>query len=248
VWPYANLGYRSKTCRTAARWKYRTPNISKNSPSAHHRTTLLSYIFATGACIDNRRKLVKQQYLPTSPHLFIIGLWWTSAHALAAEIFSLVWGTPANFNGFRALAALLHGTLVVGVRVSQTVRRWTEGATYIWQGGHHVGHWPAFWFIYIYILFYFFLAILYCSICGSFCRFYISVSVRKMRKFHAFRCAQRSAWNWRLRVAVNPWSFCRCDSDPRDLLNWRQVLRVAQTTIIFTFTVLLIWCFSQSRT
>jgi len=32
---------------------------------------------------------------------------------LAAEIVSLVWGTPANFNGFRFLAALLHGTLVV---------------------------------------------------------------------------------------------------------------------------------------
>jgi len=27
---------------------------------------------------------------------------------LAAEIISLVWGTPANFNGFRVLAALLH--------------------------------------------------------------------------------------------------------------------------------------------
>ena len=38
---------------------------------------------------------------------------------LAAEIVSLVWGTPINFNGFRVLAALLHGTLVVGV--SQTV-------------------------------------------------------------------------------------------------------------------------------
>jgi len=37
---------------------------------------------------------------------------------LAAEIVSLVWGTHANFNGFRVLAALLHGTLVVGV--SQT--------------------------------------------------------------------------------------------------------------------------------
>jgi len=40
---------------------------------------------------------------------------------LKAEIVSLVWGTPANLNGFRALAALLHGTLVVGV--SQTLRR-----------------------------------------------------------------------------------------------------------------------------
>jgi len=34
---------------------------------------------------------------------------------LVAEIMSLVWGTPANFNGFRVLAVLLHGTLVLGV-------------------------------------------------------------------------------------------------------------------------------------
>jgi len=56
---------------------------------------------------------------------------------LAAEIGSGVWGTPANFNGFRILAALLHSTLVVGV--SQTLLRWTEGATYIRQGGHGIG-------------------------------------------------------------------------------------------------------------
>jgi len=37
---------------------------------------------------------------------------------LATEIVSLVWGTPTNFNGFCVLAALLHGTLVVGI--SQT--------------------------------------------------------------------------------------------------------------------------------
>jgi len=61
---------------------------------------------------------------------------------LTAEICWQVWGIPANFNGFRILAALLHGTLVVGV--SQTLQRSTEGATYIWQGGHHVGHWPTF--------------------------------------------------------------------------------------------------------
>jgi len=33
---------------------------------------------------------------------------------LTAEIDSEVRGTPANFNGFRVLAALLHGTLAVG--------------------------------------------------------------------------------------------------------------------------------------
>ena len=40
---------------------------------------------------------------------------------LAAEIVSLVWRIPTNFNGFRVLAALLHGSQVVGV--SQTLRR-----------------------------------------------------------------------------------------------------------------------------
>jgi len=62
--------------------------------------------------------------------------------SLAAEIGSGVWGTAANFNGFRVLATVLHGTLVVGV--SQTLRRWTAYATYTRQGGHHVGHWPTF--------------------------------------------------------------------------------------------------------
>jgi len=42
---------------------------------------------------------------------------------LAAEIVSLVWGTPSNFNRFRVLAALLHGTLVVGVSQTAALNR-----------------------------------------------------------------------------------------------------------------------------
>jgi len=34
---------------------------------------------------------------------------------LEAEIGPVVWGTPANFNSFRILAALLHSSQVVGV-------------------------------------------------------------------------------------------------------------------------------------
>jgi len=50
---------------------------------------------------------------------------------LTAEICWRVWGTPANFKGFlRVLAALLHGTLVMGV--SQTLQCGTEGATQGW--------------------------------------------------------------------------------------------------------------------
>jgi len=93
----------------AARCKYGTQKTRQKSPSGHHRATLPGYIFATTTLIDNRKKLVKQQYLLHNMVNF---------GPLAAEIFSLVWGTPANFNAFRVLAALLHGTLVVGI--SQT--------------------------------------------------------------------------------------------------------------------------------
>jgi len=40
---------------------------------------------------------------------------------LAAEIDLVVWGNPANFNGFRFLAVLLHGSQAVSG--SQTLRR-----------------------------------------------------------------------------------------------------------------------------
>ena len=67
------------------------------------------------ARIDNRKKkLVNQQYLPRPYSIVNFG-------PLAAEIVSLVWGTRGNFNGLLVLAALLHGTLVVGA--SQTLRR-----------------------------------------------------------------------------------------------------------------------------
>jgi len=78
------------------------------------------------------KNLLNSNVFPTCPYNMV------NFSPLAAEIVSLVWGTPANVNGFRVLAALLHGTLLVGV--SQTLRRCTEGATYIRQGGHHVGH------------------------------------------------------------------------------------------------------------
>jgi len=87
----------------------------RNSPSAHHRTTLSGYIFATKAHINNREKLLNSNVSPTCPHNMV------NFGRLAAEIVSLVWGIPANFNGFRILAALLHGTLVVGI--SQTLQR-----------------------------------------------------------------------------------------------------------------------------
>ena len=85
----------------AARCKYRTQKIVKNLPSGHHRTTLSGYIFATEARIDNKKKILGSSISSTCPHNTVnFGL-------LATEIGPVVWGTPANFNGFRVLAALL---------------------------------------------------------------------------------------------------------------------------------------------
>jgi len=100
----------------AARWKCRTQKIAKKSPSAHHRTTLSGYIFAIRSRIDNQKKtLLSSNISSRSAHNMVnFGL-------LAAEIDPVVWGIPANFNGCRVLAALLHGSQVVSV--SQTLRR-----------------------------------------------------------------------------------------------------------------------------
>jgi len=107
----ANFRCRSETCCT----RLAENTVRKKSPSVHHRTTLLGYIFATKARIDNREKNLSSNVSSTCNHNMV------NFGPLAAEIGSLVWGTPADFNWFHVLAALLHSTLVVGV--SQTLRR-----------------------------------------------------------------------------------------------------------------------------
>jgi len=73
-------------------------NIAINA----RRTTLSGYIFATKACIDNRKKLLNSNMSSTCPHNMV------NFGPLTAAIGWRVWGTPANFNGFRVLASLLH--------------------------------------------------------------------------------------------------------------------------------------------
>jgi len=103
----------------AARWKYRM----QKSPSG---TTSLGYIFASKARIDNRKKRLLSSNISSRCFQNMVNF-----GPLTAEISSGVWGTPANFNGFRVLAALLHDSQVMSI--SQTLRRWKEGATYIRQ-------------------------------------------------------------------------------------------------------------------
>ena len=81
----------------AARWKYRTQKWRKKSPSAHHRTTLAGYIFATKTCIDNRKKHLhmSSQYCelrPTSGWDLLASL----GHPSKFERVSLVGGVTAR--------------------------------------------------------------------------------------------------------------------------------------------------------
>ena len=92
-----------------ARCKCRTQKSRQKSPSGHHRTTL-SYR-------QSEKNLLSSNVSSTCPHDMV------NFGPLAAEIVSLVWGTPSNFNGFGVLAALLHGTLVVGVSQTAALNR-----------------------------------------------------------------------------------------------------------------------------
>ena len=121
----------------AACCKYRTQKSRQQSPSGHHRTTLSGYIFATKARIDNRKKnLLSSNMSSTCPHSM------ANFGPLAAEIDPVVWGHPCKFKLVSRLGSVTARHLVVGD--SQTLRPWTEGATYIRQGDHQVGHWPTF--------------------------------------------------------------------------------------------------------
>jgi len=65
------------------------------SISGHHRTTSTGYIFATKARINNRKKnLLSSNTSSTCPYNTV------NFGPLAAEIRSLVWCIPSNFNGF----------------------------------------------------------------------------------------------------------------------------------------------------
>jgi len=112
-------------------------NTGRKNRNLRTVTQLCRAVSSTKTSIrQSETSLLNSNISPTCPYSMV------NFGPLTAEIGPVVWGTPANFNGFRVLAALLHGSQVVSV--SQTLRRWTEGANYVRQGEHHVGHWPTF--------------------------------------------------------------------------------------------------------
>ena len=172
---------------------------SKTSPSEHHHATLSGYIFATKACIDNRKKnLFNSNTCSTCRHNIV------NIGPLTAEIVSTVWALQHISTGFASsvpyctdvaqwrstklctvfvrllgcctiytfwgllppdgilprakftLRPSLAFSYIDTVTARQSssgrqpsLRRWEEGATYIRQDGHHVGHRPHSSYVYI---------------------------------------------------------------------------------------------------
>ena len=111
----ANLERRSEMCCT----RLAENTGRKNSPKNRHLGTIAQQCRAISSQLRHvptiKKNLSSSNMSSRRPHNMV------NFGRLAGEIGPVVWGTPANFNGFPMLAALLHGSPVVGV--SQTLRR-----------------------------------------------------------------------------------------------------------------------------
>jgi len=83
-----------------------------------HRTILSGYIFAKKAHIDNRKNMLNSNISRTCPPQYMVNF-----GPEAAEIVSLVWGTPANFNRVSHLGNVTAQHELGLVGVSETLRR-----------------------------------------------------------------------------------------------------------------------------
>jgi len=130
-----NLECRSETC--CARLAENTGR--KKSPKSRHMGTIPQLCRAISSQLRHISTIGKNllSSLISSTCLYNM----VNVGPLAAEIVSLVWGTPANFNGFRVLAALLNGTLVVWASaklcgVEQRVHLYSAGRPSRWAFDH----------------------------------------------------------------------------------------------------------------
>jgi len=113
----ANLECRSEMCCTQLAGNAG----SKKSPKIRHLRTIAQRCRAISLQLRHistiRKNLLNSNISPRCLYNMV------NFDLLAAEIVSLVWGTPANFNGFHVLAAILHGTLVLGVSETAALNR-----------------------------------------------------------------------------------------------------------------------------
>jgi len=115
------------------------------------------YLRNKGTYQQSEKNLLSSNMSSRCPHNMVnFGL-------LAAEIGLPVWGTPANFNGFRVLTALLHGSQVYSERPPNFAAL---------NRGHHLysaGR-PSCWALaHILVKFFSFCILVYCLVVFSTC-------------------------------------------------------------------------------
>ena len=106
----------------------------KNDAKIRHLGTIAQFCRAISSQLRHMstigKMLLNSNICPTCPYNMV------NFGPLAAEMGSLVWVTKANFNGFRVLAALLHGTLVVGVVEQRAPPIFVRAAITLGNGPH----------------------------------------------------------------------------------------------------------------
>ena len=134
--PSANLECRSERCCTRLAANAGPKKVAKN----RHLCTIALLCRAISSQLRHvstiGKKLVKLQYVLHMSSQYG-ELRSTSGWDRLTSL-----GYPSKFQLVSRLGSVTARHLVVGV--SQTLRRWTEGAIYIRQGDHQVGHWPTF--------------------------------------------------------------------------------------------------------
>ena len=132
----ANLECRSEMCCTRLAENTGRKNYAKNK----HNRTIAQLCRATSSQLRHvstiGRKFVKQQYL------LHMSIQYGERRPISGSDRSGSLGHPCKFQRVSRLGSVTARHLVVSV--SQTLGRWTDGATYVRQGDHQVGHWPTF--------------------------------------------------------------------------------------------------------
>jgi len=103
----------SETCSTRLTENTVRKNVAKNRHLGTIAQFCRLYLRNEGTCRQSKKNWLSSNMSSRCPPQY------TELGPLAAEIGLPVSGTPANFNGFRDLAALLKGSQVVSV--SQTL-------------------------------------------------------------------------------------------------------------------------------
>jgi len=128
-----------------ARWKYGMQKWRKKSPSGHHPTTLSGYIFAIEACIDNRKKPLKQQYI-----LHMSAQYDERRPTSGWDRFGSL-GHPSYFQRLPRLGSVTAQRYCTACSSGHqpNFAACNRGRTYVRQGDHHVGHLPTFLIIHL---------------------------------------------------------------------------------------------------